>query len=66
MDLAPKVSNALISYRSGKYSSIRAATRAFAVSESILRYYLSSSVSRAISYESEQYLSPAEEKTLIK
>ena len=66
IDLVPKVSDAIIAYRNRKYSSIRATARAFSLSDRTLRRYLDGGVSRAISYEYEQYLSPAEEKILIK
>ena len=66
IDLVPKVSDAIVAYRNRKYSSIRATARAFSLSDRTLRRYLDGGVSRAISYEYEQYLSPAEEKILIK
>ena len=66
MDLALKVSSAISAYRNGECSSKRAATRAFSLSEATLRRYLNGGVSRATSYEPEQYLSTAEEKILLK
>ena len=66
MDLAPKVLDAIIAYRNREYPSIRATTRAYRVPPTTLYRYLNGGVSRATSYESEQYLSPAEEKILIK
>ena len=66
MDLAPKVFDAITAYRNREYSSIRATARAFSLSDRTFRRYLSGGVSRATSHESEQYLSPTEEKILIK
>ena len=66
MDLAPNVLNAITAYRNNEYSSIRATARAFSLSDRTLRYYLSGGVTRTISHISKQYLSPAEEKVLVK
>ena len=66
MDLAPNVLNALIAYRNREYPSIRATARAFSLPYSTLRRYLSGGVTRATSHISEQYLSPTEERVLVK
>jgi len=66
MDLAPKVLEAITAYRDREYPSIRAAARAFSISERTLRRYLNGGVTRATSHIAEQYLSPAEEDVLIK
>ena len=66
MDLAPNISDAIIGYRTGVYSSIRAGARASSLPKSTFRFYLNGGVSRATSYEHEQYLSTPEEKILIK
>ena len=66
MDLGPNVLNALTAYRNKEYPSIRATARAFSLLYTTLRRYLSSGVTRTTSYVSEQYLSPAEEKVLVK
>ena len=66
MDLAPNVLKAVTAYRNNEYPSIRATARAFSLSDRTLRRYLSDGVSRARSHVSEQYLSPAEEKVLVK
>jgi hypothetical protein len=66
MDFAPKILEAIVAYRNREYPSIRATARAFSLSDRTLRRYLNGGVSRATSHEFEQYLSPAEEKILIK
>ena len=66
MDLAPKVVEALTAYRNREYTSIRATARAFSLPSTTLRRYLSGGVTRATSHVSEQYLSLAEEKVLVK
>ena len=66
MDLAPNVLNALATYRNNEYPSIRATARAYSLPPTTLRRYLSGGVTRATSHVSEQYLSPAEEKVLVK
>jgi len=66
MDLAQKVSDAIVAYRNGVYSSKRECARAFSLSERTLRRYLDGGVSRSTSHEYQQHLSLPEEKTLIK
>ena len=66
MDLAPKVFDAILAYRNCEYPSIRACARAHTLPYSTLYRYLDGGVSRATSHETEQYLSPTEEKILIK
>ena len=66
MDLALKELDAIVAYRNREYPSIRATARAYSIPRSTLSRYLNGGVSRATSYKSEQYLSPTEEKILIK
>ena len=65
MDPAPKILEAIATYRSHEYSSIRATARAFSLPITTLRRHLTGGVLRSTSHESEQYLSPAEEKILV-
>jgi hypothetical protein len=57
---------ALTAYRNGEYTSIRKCAYAFNIPASILSNRLSIRTSRSKSHESQQILSTAEEKTLIK
>lgn len=66
MDLAPKILEAITSYRNREYTSIRATARAFSLPRSTLSRYLNGGITRATSHVSEQYLSLAEEKILVK
>jgi hypothetical protein len=66
MDLAPNIPKALTAYRNHEYLSVRATARAYSLLPTTLRRYLSGGVSHAISHISKQYLSPAEDKVLIK
>jgi hypothetical protein len=57
---------ATTAYRNGEYTSIRACADAFSVSYSTLSYQLSRRVPRSTAHESEQILSAAEKKALVK
>ena len=60
------LSKAISAYREGKYTSLRKCADAFSVLRSTFALRLFGGVSRSTSYEYEQYLSTAEEKTLIR
>ena len=60
------LSTAISAYRNKEFTSIRQCATAFSIPESTLRSRLSGGTSRSIAHESEQYLSKAEEQTLIR
>lgn len=66
MALEQNILDAITAYQNEKYMSIRKCASVFSISERTLRRRLSGGVSRSIAHEHEQYLSPAEEKTLTK
>ena len=65
-ELEDKVSKAIVSYREGQYSSVRACASAFSIPVLTLFYRLSGRTSRSIAYATQQILSTAEEESLIK
>lgn len=60
------LSRAILAYRNNEYTSIRKLADAFLIPRSTLRHRLSGRVSYATAHEQEQYLSTAEEKTLVR
>jgi hypothetical protein len=60
------LTNALAAYRNREFTSIRKCAYAFNIPYSTLAFRLSTRTSRSKSHESQQILSTAEEKTLLK
>jgi len=60
------INTALTAYRSSEYTSIRTCAYAFNIPRTILTSRLSTRTSRSKLHESQQILSTAEEKTLLK
>ncbi|KAM0711415.1 hypothetical protein Q7P35_002155 [Cladosporium inversicolor] len=61
-----RIQDAIAAYKSRTYRSIRAAANAFSIPPSTLSYRLTGRTSRSQAHESEQILSHAEEKTLVR
>ncbi|KAM0706169.1 hypothetical protein Q7P35_006718 [Cladosporium inversicolor] len=61
-----RIQDAVAAYKSGTYRLIRAAANAFSIPPSTLSYRLAGRTSRSQAHESEQILSHAEEKTLVR
>jgi hypothetical protein len=61
-----RIRDAIAAYKAGTYHSIRAAANAFSIPPSTLSYRLAGRTSRSQAHESEQILSHAEEKTLVR
>ena len=60
------LTTALTAYRNGEYTSVRKCAYAFNIPYSTLALQLTTRTSRSKSHESQQILSTAEEKTLLK
>jgi hypothetical protein len=58
--------DAILAYKSGRYRSVRAAANAFSIPPSALSYRLTGRTSHSQVHESEQILSHAEEKALVR
>ena len=65
-EMEDTISKALTAYWNKEYTSIRAYAYAFSIPKSTLIDRARGHTSRSISHASEQILSPAEEKTLVK
>jgi hypothetical protein len=61
-----RIQDAVAAYKSGTYRSIRAAVNAFSIPPSTLSHRLAGRTSRSQAHDSEQNLSHAEEKTLVR
>ena len=66
MDKESSIQKAIVAYRTGVYSSVRAAAVAFAVPVETLRDRGKGIQSRSMANEHNQSLSSAEERTLVK